>query len=106
MDKTILEMVHEEATHMHEVGHINKQTMREYDALCLPEVPEYTSAQIKKIRIKNNVSQAVFAEYLNTGVETVRKWEAKPATRKKPNGAALKLIFLVEKHGLDILASG
>jgi len=104
MDKSILEMVHEEADHMHETGHINKQTMREYDALCLPEVPQYTPAQIKKIRIRNNVSQAIFAQYLNTGVETVRKWEAKPATCKKPNGAALKLINLIDKHGLDMLA--
>jgi len=100
----ILDMVHEEATHMHETGHIDKITMRDYDALCLPKVPEYTPAQIKKIRETNNASQAVFAEYLNTGVETVRKWEAKGATRKKPNGTALKLLSMVDEKGLEVLA--
>ena len=104
MDKSILEVMHESAKDMTDIGLLDKQTMREFDSLCLPKIKDYTSAQIKKIRIHNRASQAVFAMYLNTGVETVRKWEATGATRKRPNGAALKLISLVEKYGLDILA--
>ncbi|MCW8934983.1 MAG: transcriptional regulator [Gammaproteobacteria bacterium] len=104
MDKSILEVMHESAKDMSDIGLMDKQTMREFDSLCLPKVKEYTPAQIKKIRIQNRASQAVFAMYLNTGVESVRKWEATGATRKRPNGAALKLISLVEKYGLDILA--
>jgi len=104
MDKSILEVMHESAKDMRDIGLMDKQTMREFDSLCIPKVKEYTSAQIKKIRLNNRASQAVFAMYLNTGVETVRKWEATGETRKKPNGAALKLISLVEKYGLDILA--
>jgi len=104
MDKSILDMVHDEAKHMHKSGHINKITMNEFDALCLPDVPVYTASQIKKIRARNNASQAVFAKYLNIGVETIKKWEAKGSTHKKPNGAALKLISLVDQHGLNILS--
>jgi putative transcriptional regulator len=103
MDKSILETIHESMQDMHDAGALDKQTMREFDALCLPKVEEYTPAQIKRIRTLNGVSQAVFAAYLNTGVETVRKWEARGQTRKRPNGAAMKLISLVENYGIEIL---
>ncbi|HFE37237.1 MAG TPA: DNA-binding transcriptional regulator [Gammaproteobacteria bacterium] len=105
MKKSILETVHESVRDLHDAGVVDKQTMREFDSLCLPKVKEYTSAQIKEIRLRNKASQAVFAAYLNTGVETVRKWEASGKTRKRPNGAAMKLISIIDKHGLDLLGA-
>ena len=105
MDKSILEVVHESAQDLHDAGLMDKQTMRKFDSLCLPVVKEYTAGQIIDIRIKNNVSQSVFAAYLNTSVETVRKWEAKGDTRKRPNGAAMKLLSMVEQYGIDILGT-
>lgn len=104
MDKSILETVHESMQDMHDAGVVDKQTMREFDALCLPKVEEYTPAKIKRIRTHNGVSQSVFAAYLNTAVETVRKWEASGQTRKRPNGAAMKLISMVDSYGIEILA--
>jgi len=103
MDKSILETVHESAQDLYDIGLLDKRTMRNFDSLCLPKVEEYTPTQIKEIRLRNKASQAVFAAYLNTGVETVRKWEASGKTRKCPNGAAMKLISMIEKHGIDIL---
>ena len=103
MDKSILETVHESAQDLYDIGLLDKLTMREFDSLCLQKVKEYTPTQIKEIRLRNKASQAVFAAYLNTGVETVRKWEASGKTRKRPNGAAMKLISMIEKHGIDIL---
>jgi len=47
------------------------------------------------------VSQAVFAALLNTSVSTVQKWEI---GQKHPTGAALKLLHLVQKNGIDIVA--
>jgi putative transcriptional regulator len=47
------------------------------------------------------VCQAVFARYLKTSESTVETWET---GAKKPSGAALKLLGLVQKHGLEILA--
>jgi len=47
------------------------------------------------------VSQAVFAALLNTSVSTVQKWEI---GQKRPTGTALKLLRLVQKNGLDIVA--
>jgi len=74
--------------------------LREFDALCLPPVKEFTAAQIKRIRMKNKASQAVFAAYLNTGKSTVQKWEQ---GQKKPNGPSLKLLNMVAEKGLDVL---
>ena len=100
MDKKILEVVHDSAKDLHEAGVMKETTLREFDALCLPPVKEFTAAQIKRIRMKNKASQAVFAAYLNTGKSTVQKWEQ---GRKKPNGPSLKLLNLVAEKGLNVL---
>ena len=75
MNKSILETVHDSAKDLHKAGTRNETTLREFDALCLPPVKEFTAVQIKSIRVKNKASQAVFAAYLNTGKSTVQKWE-------------------------------
>lgn len=74
--------------------------MREYDALCLDDVPEFNARDIKRIREHVHVSQPVFARYLNTSESTVQKWEA---GQKRPGGMALRLLRVVEKHGLEVL---
>ena len=102
-NKSISETVHESISDLHEIGLVDDMTMRNFDAQCLPEVTRYTPAQIKKIRQANKLSQAVFAKYLNTSVETVKKWEAKGDAAKQPSGAALKLLSIVEQYGLSIL---
>ncbi|MGB8843057.1 MAG: hypothetical protein WCC64_18535 [Aliidongia sp.] len=45
--------------------------------------------------------RAVFAHHLNTSESMIEKWET---GANKPSGAALKLLSLVQKHGLQILA--
>ncbi len=105
MDKSILEVVHESAKDLRDADLISPLTMREFDALCLPPVEEFSSSQIKKLRTDNGVSQAVFAMYMNTSVATIRKWEARGEARKRPNGTAMKLLNLVEEHGIEILGS-
>jgi putative transcriptional regulator len=98
--KTILKVVHDGAKVLHKAGLMNDMTMREFDALRLPPVREYSAAQIKRLRMKYRASQAVFAAYLNTSKSTVQKWEQ---GQKKPNGPSLKLLNLVEKKGLEAL---
>lgn len=100
MKKSILEALHESARDLHQAGVVPDVTLREFDALCLPPVKQYTPAQIKRIRQKTRASQAVFAAYLNTSPSTVQKWEV---GGKKPNGPSLKLLNLVEKKGLEVL---
>lgn len=53
-------------------------------------------SQIKRIRVGNNASQAVFAAYLNTNVLTVKKLGR---GEKKPHGPSLKLLSLVDSKG-------
>jgi putative transcriptional regulator len=96
----ILAEVHEAARELHDAGAMDTLTMRRFDALCLPPVRRYTAADIRRIRQKANVSQAVFAAVLNVGKATVAAWER---GGKEPSGAALKLLDLVERKGLSAL---
>jgi len=101
MKKTLLEVAHDIARDLHEVGAIDAKTMREFDAKCLPSVKAYTPNQIKRIRLKNKVSQAVFAAFINTSPSTIRQWEQ---GLKKPGGISLKLLNLIDRHGLMYVA--
>ncbi len=101
MAKSILEAVHESATDLRKIGLIDEMTMREFDALCLPNIKEFSAAQIKRIRLREKASQGVFAAYLNISKSTVQKWEQ---GAKKPNGPSLKLLNLIDQRGLEILA--
>jgi len=100
MASKILDTVHETARDLHEAGVMDARTMREFDALCLQPVKTLSAAQIKRLRTRLRVSQAVFAAYLNTSPSTVQKWER---GEKKPNGPSLKLLNLVERKGLEVL---
>ena|ERR1700679_1796187 len=104
MSKTkskILEAVLETARDMHAAGVMDQVTLREFDRLCLPPVEALKPAQIKQIREASRVSQAVFAALLNTSLSTVQKWEI---GQKRPTGTALKLLHLVQKKGLEVVA--
>lgn len=102
MGKTLTEVIHETAQGFHEAGVMSDQTMREFDAMCLPPIKEYTATQVKRLRKQNKASQAVFAAYLNTTASTVQKWEQ---GLKRPSRLALKLLNLVDRHGLNLLAA-
>ena len=82
-------------------GVIGKATMRSFDKNCLLPLPAFGPRDIQRLRESNKVSQPVFARYLNTSESTVEKWET---GAKRPSGMALKLLALVEKHGLQMLA--
>lgn len=94
------EAIHSAVSGMYEAGTIDKETMRRFDESCLLSPTSLDSQEIKAIRVKNKVSQPVFARYLNTSESTVQKWES---GAKKPSGMALKLLSLVRKHGLEVL---
>lgn len=94
------EAIHSSATALQRVGAIDKKTMKGFDEACLTAPPALKPEQIRKLRLRHRVSQPVFARYLNTSESTVEKWET---GAKQPSGMALKLLFVVEKHGLDAL---
>jgi putative transcriptional regulator len=93
--------IHEIASGMHGAGMIDKQTMRRFDNSCLTPIPEFSADQIRALREREDVSQSVFASYLNVTKDSVSKWER---GEKKPAGPSLKLLSLVERKGLDGIA--
>ena len=97
----ILDAVHATAKGLHDADAIDQVTMREFDTLCIAPIAPLRPTQIKRIRESSHVSQAVFAALLNTSVSTIQKWEI---GQKKPTGTALKLLHLVQKRGLDVVA--
>lgn len=100
MNESILEVMHETAKDLHKIGAMSDVTMREIEALCLPQVKKFTPNQIKRLRKKSKSSQAVFAAFLNTSKSTVQKWEQ---GLKNPNGPSLKLLNLVADKGIEVL---
>ena len=96
----ILFVVHETAKSLYDSGLMNIATMHTFDVMCLPSVRDLTPREIKQIRLKEKLSQPVFAEYLNASASTIKKWET---GEKHPTGPALKLLNLVADKGLGIL---
>ena len=95
------EAIHTSANALLKIGAISKTTMRSFDESCLAQPTEIKPQQTKKHRETHQVSQPVFASYLNTSPSTVQKWET---GAKRPSGMALKLLAVVQKHGLQVLA--
>jgi putative transcriptional regulator len=95
------EAIHSSARALFKVGAIDKATLRNFDESCLVAPCEMNPKTIKEIRELNQVSQPVFARYLNTSESTIQKWET---GAKHPSGMGLKLLAVVQKHGLKVLA--
>jgi putative transcriptional regulator len=101
VDGGILASVHKTATGLHKAGLVDKATMREFDALCLTQVEPLTPEEIRALREREQVSQPVFAHYLNVRKDAVSKWER---GEKRPDGPSLKLLNLVKAKGLRAIA--
>lgn len=96
-----LSAIHETMTALHEAGAVSKQTMREFDASCLTPVQLLSAAQIKSLRLREHISQPVFAHYLNVSKNLVSDWERGV---KKPGGPALRLLTVIQDKGLEAIA--
>ena len=96
----ILKDMHETTLGLHDAGLISKRRMSEFEALCHLDVEQMDPKQIKSLREKVHVSQAVFAAVLNTSLSTVQKWEVGD---KKPSGPSLKLLNIIERKGLEAI---
>lgn len=101
MKSPVLKAAQEKDKGLHKASVSDQVTLREFDPACLSPVEPLAPAQIKHIRESSRVSQAVFARLLNTSLSTVQKWEI---GQKRPAGTALKLLHLVQKRGLEVVA--
>ena len=97
----LMASIHETAEGLHAAGVMDKRTMRDFDDACLTPVRSLRPGEIRALRLRDGVSQAVFARHLNVTTGLVSQWER---GEKHPQGASLKLLALVAKNGLDAVA--
>jgi putative transcriptional regulator len=100
MRKSISDSITNTIKDLNKSGLVDKVTMKNIENLCLPEIKEYSPAQIISIRKKFKLSQAALASIFNVSSSTVQKWEQ---GSKKPTGASRKLLDIIERKGLDAL---
>jgi putative transcriptional regulator len=97
----VMASIHETAEGLHAAGIMDKQTMRKFDEACLTPVRPFAPDEIRALRERESASQAVFARYLNVTTGLISQWER---GEKHPQGASLKLLSLVARHGLERVA--
>jgi putative transcriptional regulator len=97
----VMASIHETAEDLYSAALMNKVTMRKFDAMCLTPIPRLKPRQIRKLRLREGASQAVFARYLNVTTGLVSQWER---GERFPQGTSLKLLALVAKRGLQAVA--
>ncbi len=97
----MFDAIHETVEDLHEAGIMDKLTMRHFDQMCLTPVKPIGPDQIAAIRKRETASQTGFARYLGVSANLISQWER---GEKKPLGASLKLLTLVEKNGLAFVA--
>ena len=96
-----LATLHETAAALHRVGALDKATMRDLEAFALTKIEELSGDEIKALRRRERVSQAVFARHLSVRAKLVSDWECGV---KRPSGRSLKLLALIRAKGPDAIA--
>ncbi|MBR0752747.1 helix-turn-helix domain-containing protein [Bradyrhizobium jicamae] len=101
LTKELLQM----AEGMHEVGIMDdaayeKITMRHLGGPERATAKAVTPKQIRAMREKANLSQAVFAHYLNLTVGYVSQLER---GAKRPSGPALVLLDVIRRKGIEAI---
>ena len=95
------EAIHSAAAGLYSVDAIAQETMRSFDETCISRVSDFQPGEIKALRDQLNVSQPVFARYLNVSKNLISDWERGV---KKPGGPALRLLTVVKKNGIQAIA--
>lgn len=102
--KDLQEIAHD----FNEIGVVSNELKEKIDSRArlrelrssLPVLHMMSGEEINQLRQRHGLSQAMLAAYVGMSVATIVKWERE---EKKPNGAALRLLNLIERKGLDIL---
>jgi putative transcriptional regulator len=96
----VMASIHETAEALHRAGAIDKQTMREFDRACLEPIQVFSPSEIRNLRERENMSQPIFAHYINVSKNVISDWERGV---KKPSGPALRLLNLIRKNGIQAI---
>lgn len=93
--------IHEMMSDAHDAGVVPGATLRTFDEACLTPAPIMAGEEIRAIRKREQVSQPVFAAYLNVSRNLVSDWERGV---KRPGGPALRLLSIIQRKGLQAVA--
>jgi putative transcriptional regulator len=101
----VVEMILETAGDMHRSGMLNddeyrKITVRHLGEQPLPVAKPISSKEIRKLRVRANMSQAAFARSLNLSVGYVSQLER---GAKQPKGPALALLNVIRRKGFEVI---
>ena len=97
----IQDRINDIAQGLHRADIIDMKTLRELTTEDLPVLHEYTGEEIRFLRLDQHLSQAVFAKYLNVSPAMIRSLEQ---GKRHAHGAILKILNILEKHGIAALA--
>ncbi len=95
----------ETAGDMHDAGLLDRDTyekitMRHLGRKNMPKASPITAGQIRAMRERANMSQAVFARHLNLTAGYVSQLER---GAKRPTGAALALLNVIRRKGIEAI---
>jgi putative transcriptional regulator len=99
------EAILETAGDMHRLGIMDdatyqKITVRHLGEKALPAATPMTGGEIRALREKAHLSQAVFARHLNLTVGYVSQLERGV---KQPTGPALALLNIIRRKGIEVV---
>lgn len=98
---SVRKTINEFANDLYDSGMIDKKTLRDLSDDNTPDLYEFTGEEIKALREREHVSQAVFAKYLNISAGMVKSLEQGSRHAK---GAILKLLNVVKQNGIKALS--
>ncbi len=99
-ESDIFGAIHETASDLHSANLLSESAMKEYDKICLRSISLLQPDEIKAIRLQENLTPEVFAQYLNISPSLICKWES---GEKKPQGLSLTLLNIIKNKGISIL---
>jgi putative transcriptional regulator len=104
-NRKLTEALLETAEDMREGGFLDqaayeKITLRHLGPQAAPEIAPLSPAQIRRLREKAKMSQAVFARHLNLTVGYVSQLER---GTKQPAGATLALLNVIRRKGMGAI---
>jgi putative transcriptional regulator len=104
-NSSVLECILETAADMRRTGIMDeatysKITMRHLGSQTLSTAEPISGEEIRAMRERANLSQAVFARYLNLTVGYVSQLER---GTKQPKGPALTLLNVIRRKGLEAI---
>jgi putative transcriptional regulator len=94
--------IQETVLSLYNAGLMSEKKVRSFSALKNWKPPQrpFSAEAIRRLRRRHKVSQPQFARLLGIGKTTVQQWEQGV---KRPSGPSLKLLNIIDKHGLEVL---